>query len=74
MTETQNHFGVKSLLRDTLEYRGSCIHPNSWRYYFKSLLNSTERATNKLEKVREELTKFKKKMTGKIGPLDIITI
>ena len=26
---------VKSLLRDTLEYRGRCIHPNSWRYYFK---------------------------------------
>ena len=63
---------VKSLLRDTLEYRGSCIHSNSWRYYFKSLLNSTERVSNKLGKVREELTKFEKEITGKIGPLDII--
>ena len=55
---------VKSLLRATLEYK-SCIYPNSWRYYFKSLLNSTERTSNKLEKVKEELTKFEKEMTGK---------
>ena len=49
---------VKSLSRDTLEYKRSCIHPNSWRYYFKSLLNSTETASNKLIKNQGRIDKI----------------
>ena len=61
---------VKSLLRDTFNKEQNSIHPNTWKPYFRSLLNNVNIDSNKFEKEREKLKSLETGMANKIGELD----
>ena len=61
---------VKSLLRETFNKEQHSIHPNTWKPYFRSLLNNVNIDSNKLEKEREKLKSLEISMANKIGELD----
>ena len=65
---------VRTLLRNTLQQNANCIHPNSWKHYFKALLNNAKYNLNKLVGAKDKLNHLETNMLGKRGPLgDIFT-
>ena len=61
---------VKTLLRDTFNKEQNSTHPNTWKPYFRSLLNNVNIDSNKLEKEREKLKSLEIGMANKVGELD----
>ena len=56
---------VKSLLRDTLQKKGTSIHPNSWKPYFKALLNNIRCSSKTSANAKEQLTQLEEDVQGK---------
>ena len=63
---------VKSLLRDTLQKKGNSIHLNSWKPYFKALLNNIRCSSKTSANAKEQLTQLEEDMQGKTGPMDYV--